>query len=79
MKVLLATTMALGVMLTFTANQPANATVVKPSVSVSHQKQLTPARYYYYSGPGYYYGPGYGPGYYYESRPLLRFGPLEIF
>jgi hypothetical protein len=77
MKVLLATTMALGVMLTLSANQPASAAVI-----VTHQKQLTPVYYREY-GPGYYYGPsygpGYGPGYYYESRPLLRLGPLQIF
>lgn len=70
MKILLATTMALGVILTLSANQPANATVMQPTVSVSHQ-QLTPVyyqRYYYGPGPGYYEP---GPFYYGNPAPLV--------
>jgi hypothetical protein len=72
MKVLLATTMALGVILTLSANQPVNAAVIQPSVAVSHQNQLTPVyyrRYYYGPGPGYYYEPG--PFYYGNPAPLV--------
>lgn len=79
MKVLLATTMVLGVMFTLSASQTsANATVLQPFVSAKSQNYFTPARYYYYGpGPGYYYNPA--PAYYYDSRPFLRIGPIGIF
>jgi len=78
MKILLATTMALGVMFTLsTSPTDANAAVLQPVASANSQSHFTPAQYYYYGpGPGYYYGPG--PAYYNTRPPLIRIGPLGI-
>ncbi len=80
MKVLLATTMALGVVLTLGSTPPADATVIHPTVSANQHNQITPVyyrRYYYDNGPTYYYdGPGYG---YSRGDHLLQFGPIGIF
>lgn len=78
MKVLLATTMALGVVLMLGASQTSNAAVIQPTTSAYHQNQIIQARHwhggYYYGGPGYYYG---GPAYYYGD-PGICVGPFCI-
>lgn len=80
MKTLLATTMVLGVIFTF-SNQPTGAIVVQPPAA-NTQTQIMPARYYYYSdGPYYrrgYVVEPYGPGYYY-NRPLVNTPWFSLF
>lgn len=79
MKILLATTMALGVVLILGANQSTNATVTQPVASTYHQSHITQAQWY---GDYRYYGPGpyyYGPGPHYYGGPLLKLGPIQLF
>ena len=87
MKVLLATTMVLGVIFTLGTN-PLDATVLQPGTSAKVQSHVTPAGYYYY-GPAYgpVYGPAYGPAFgpvigfgpgFYSAPPLIRVGPIGI-
>lgn len=82
MKILLATTMVFGVMLTLGTIQPVDATVIQPVVSANVQSHITPARHYYYDNGPYYqgYGYDYGPGYGYGYRDhAIQIGPIGIF
>mgnify|MGYP000337738813 CR=1 FL=1 len=86
MKVLLTTTMALGVVFMLGAGESVNA-----AVPAYNQYQLAPAGwhghhhgyyghgYYYVPAPSYYWGPGYGYRPNYPEPPLLQMGPVRIF
>ncbi len=67
MKVLLATTMALGVIFTLGTTEPANAYYYGPTYAPVYGPVYGPA-----------YGPAYGPGYFQSPAPLVCVGPLCI-
>ena len=73
MKVLLATTMALGVVFTLGVTEPANAYYYGPTYAPVYGPAYGPAYGRAY-GPAY----GYGPGFYRSAPPLVCVGGFCI-
>lgn len=74
MKILLGTTMVLGAVIMLGTNTPTEATT---SQVIVHQTTPSAVTHVHWYPDGYYYD-GYNPRYYYNDRPLFKFGPLQI-